>query len=242
MEKRIDRMAATERRQKLLERYEKKYGERLEVPKVFVSIEDERKAEAASADAGMAGGAKEIPEDRLAAITGMAPPPKAAPPAKPPAPAQPKPGLFGSKPATVMAKPPASGAPKPAAPSAAKPAVPAGAGPSSQVARPVAPAAKPAAPLPELPEGMTMGRYLWPAVWPFWGLIVRRYAKFRYPDNENMINGLTVVDIPLLVILFIPRLFGLFWVGLALMLLRRQKAKKEAAARTAAEESPAATD
>ncbi len=243
VEKRIDRMAATERRQRLLERYEARFGERLEVPKVFVSIEDEKKAEAASAADGMAGGTKEIPEDRLAAVTGMAPSTKAAPPSKPAVQAQPRPGLFGSKPAPIAAKPQAPGAPGTAAPAPPRPAVPAAARPAvPPAARPAAPSPRPAAPPPELPEGMSLGKYLWPAVWPFWGLIARRYAKFRYPENKAMINGLTVVDIPLLVILFLPRLFLIFWVGLALALLRKQKAKKGTAAQAAAEEPPAVTD
>jgi len=232
VERRIDRMSATERRQKLLDRYEKKFGEKLDVPSVFVSIEDEKKADAAAAADAMAPAVKAVPEDRLAAVTGMAPAPKPAAPApRPAAPA--KAGFFGARPA-----PPRPG-PAPPAPGA-----PAGArhGPAP-AARPPAPRApRPALPPPKLPEGMTMGRHLWPAVWPFWGLILRRYAKFRYPENRTMITIFTVVDLPLLVILFLPRLFGLFWAGLALHLVKRQKAKKAALAQAASEEVPAATD
>jgi hypothetical protein len=235
VEKRIDRMSATERRQKLLERYEQKYGERLEAPKVFISIEDERKAEAAAAADTMAGG-KAIDEGRLAAVTGMAPPGPAAPPQKPPAPA--KPGFFGPKPAApAPAKPGAPAPPGTAAPALARPAAPA----PPRPAAPVAAEPKAAGPAPALPEGMTMGKYLWPAVWPFWGAIVRRWAKYRYPGDTKKINILTIVDVPLLVVLFLPRLFGLFWIGLATWAYSNMK-KKRTAKEEAKEEAPAAAD
>lgn len=231
VEKRIDRMAATERRQKLLDRYEQKYGERLDLPKVFVSIEDEKKAGAAAAADGMAAGAKAIDEGRLAAVTGMAPPkPPAAPAPKPPAPAPARPGLFGAKPAP----PPAA---RPGAPAPARPAAPAPPWPAAPVA------AAPAAPAPSLPEGMTMGKYLFPQIWPFWGMPLYKYAKFRWPEKRNNQMAFAVIDIPLLVMLFLPRLFGLFWAGLAWTLYKKQKQKKAAKADAAAtNEAPAAAN
>jgi hypothetical protein len=220
IEKRIDSMAATERRQKLLERYEQKYGEKLDLPNVFVSIEDEKKAEAAQAADAMAGG-KPIDEGKMAAVTGMAPPKPAAPPPKPAAPA--KPGFFGSKPAPSPAAPPGAPAPAPA--------------------RPAAPVmAAPAVPAPPLPQGMTMGRYMWPSVWPFWGFMVRRYAKYRYAGDSKKINMLTIFDLPLLVVMFIPRLI-IFWPGLALWAYNYFKKKKATKAEPAAkEEAPTATN
>jgi|GEM_PF-2669151 len=223
VEKRIDRMSAVERRQRLIERYESKYGERLDLPKVFVPVEEETRSEAAGG--ATAGGAGKIDEGKLAAVTGMASPKPAAPAMKPPAPA--KPGLFGPGPA-----PPAAARPGPQAPPR-----PAAAAPP----RPAAPVeAKPPAPAPKLPEGMTMGKYLFPQLWPFWGMPLYKFARFRWPDKRNILIGAAVADIPLLVILFIPRLLGIFWAGLAITLFKRMKQKKAAAAEAAAQEAPAA--
>jgi len=87
-----------------------------------------------------------------------------------------------------------------------------------------------------------MGRYMWPAVWPFWGMMVRRWAKYRYPGDSKKINMLTIADLPLLLVMFIPRLF-IFWPGLALWAYGYFKKKKAAAANGAAkEEAPAATN
>jgi len=167
VEKRIDRMSATERRQKLLERYEQKYGEKLDVPKVFVYIEDEKKAEAAEAADGMAGGAKAINEDKLAAVTGMAAPKPAAPPPKAPAPA--KPGFFGAKPARPAAA-------KPAAPAPAKPAAPA-------PARPAAPVATaPAGPSPKVFTWKNIRTYSWQYNSAPWS----RGMRIKYPGNGGM--------------------------------------------------------
>jgi hypothetical protein len=216
VEKRIDRMAANERRQKLLERYEQKYGEKLDLPNVFVSIEDEKKAEAAAAADAMAGG-KAIDEGKMAAVTGMAPPKPAAPPPKPAAPA--KTGFFGTKPAPPpAAKPGALAPPRPAAPVATGPA---------------APAAAPKPVQPKKPSPVN-GKSFWKYLWPYWRLPMRGYAKYYWPDKGGIQAAFTVIDIPIWIILAIPRI-GLCPVGYLL-----DQRKKKAAAMAEAEVAAAA--
>jgi len=203
VEKRIDRMSATERRQNLLERYEQRYGERLELPDVFVSIEDEKKAEAAAAADGMAAGAGAIDEGKLATVTGLAPPKPSAPAPKPPAPAPAKPGLFGARPVPPpAARPGAPAPPRPAAPLAAAP--------------------RPAQPKMPSPVNRTS---FWKYLWPYWRLPMRNYAKYYWPDKGGIQAAFTVIDIPIWILLFIPRI-GLCPAGYFL----EQRKKKAAAA------------
>lgn len=222
VEKRIDRMSAVERRQRLIERYESRYGEKLDLPKVFVPIEEEAKTGTAAEGAAAP---KAVDEARLSVVTGMAPLRPAAPAGKPPAPA--KPGLFRQKPVPpAAARPGAPAPPRPAAPAPPRPPPPV--------------EAAPAAPAPKLPEGMTMGKYLFPQIWPFWGFPLYKYAKFRWPDKRGKQMAFAAADVPILILLAIPRLFGLFWAGLAITLYKRQKQKKAARAEAAAQEAPAA--
>jgi len=222
VEKRIDRMHATQRRASLLERYENKYGEKLEVPNVFLPVEEEKAEPQATVRAeSFAAAASAAPKPAEAPVPAAKP--AAAPLAeKPAAPALPpkdvkapevKPVAAAAKPAAAVAKV-AAPADKPAAVTA-KPAV------------------EPSRPL-QLPEGMTLGKYLWPQVWPFWGLPLRRYSQAKWPDKKNMVLAMTVVDIPLLVILSIPRLLGLFWAGLVIWAVNKFKKKKTATAEPAA--------
>jgi hypothetical protein len=121
VEKRIDRMQATQRRASLLERYENRYGEKLEVPNVFVPVEEEKPS---SAEADRPG----TPEISASVTTKPAAAPsteKAATPALPPKdvrPAEPKPVAADAKLAAVVGKPAQPAAQKPAA--APKPSKP----------------------------------------------------------------------------------------------------------------------
>ncbi len=227
VEKRIDRMSANERREKLLERYEQKYGEKLDVPKVFVSIEDEKKADAAAAADEMAGGATAIDEGRLAAVTGMAPPKPAAPAPRPPAPA--KPGFFGAKPAPAAPPAPA----KPGAPAAARPAAPAPARPGA----PVAAAPKPIQ--PGIPVEYTL-RSFWKYLWNPTRMPIRAIAKLKYPGDQTKLNMYTAADIGIWVLLVIPRFLGLLWAGLIVALISKFRNKKKEP--EAAEAAPVAAD
>jgi hypothetical protein len=220
VEKRIDRMSAVERRQKLLDRYEQKYGEKLDAPKVFVSIEDDKKAEAAAAADAMAGG-KAVDEAKLAAVTGMAPPKPAAPAPKPAPPA--KTGFFGAKPAPPpAAKIGAPAPPKPAAPAPARPAAP------------VAAAPEPAQPgIPVKYTGGAFWKYLWhPGRFP-----MRAIAKLKYPGNQSKLNMYTAADGLIWVLLVIPRFAVLLWAGLIGVAVSKYILKKKP---EAAEPSPAA--
>jgi hypothetical protein len=202
-------MSAVERRQKLLDRYEQKYGEKLDAPKVFVSIEDEKKAEAAAAADAMAGG-KAVDEAKLAAVTGMAPPKPAAPAPKPAPPA--RTGFFGAKPAP----PPAAKIGAPAPPRPAGPAPP-------RPAAPVAAAPKPAAPKKPSPVN---GSSFWKYLWPYWRLPMRSYAKYYWPESGGKQAAFTVIDIPIWIGLALPRIV-LCPIG---FVLERSRKKKEAAA------------
>lgn len=135
VEKRIDRMRATQRRASLLERYEKRYGEKLDVPNVFVPVEEEKEEAPVPTEA-----ATQAP----AAVS--APQPAAVPAvARPAAPALPP------KDVKLPAATTAAVAAKPAALSAAKPAAPA--------PKPAAPP-KPSKPSPI--NGRSFWKYLWP--------------------------------------------------------------------------------
>jgi hypothetical protein len=209
VEKRIDRMSATERRQKLLDRYEQKYGERLDLPKVFISIEDETKAEAASAADAMPAG-RPVDEARMAAVTGMAPPRPAAPPPKAPAPA--RTGFFGARPAAPQAA-------RPGAPAPARPAAPVAAGPA-------APAAAPGPVQPGIPvqyTGKAFWKYLWnPARFP-----MRAIAKLKFPGNQSKLNMYTAADAGIWILLAIPRFLVLLWAGLIAAAVSKYVLKKK---------------
>ncbi len=210
VEKRIDRMNATQRRKDLLERYERRYGEKLDMPRVFVSIEDEKKAEAAAAADGMAAGAAAIDERKLAAVTGLAPPGPAAPPQKPPAPA--KSGFFGAKPATPA--PARPGAPAPARPPAVVPA------------RPVAPnAAAPAQLQPGVPVHYTPKAF-WKYLWNPIRLPMRAIAKLKFPGDKSKLNMYTAADAGIWALLLIPRLLVLLWAGLIVAAVNKYVIKK----------------
>ena len=181
VEKRIDRMSATERRQNLLERYEQRYGERLELPDVFVSIEDEKKAEAAASADGMAAATGAIDEGKLATVTGLAPPKPSAPAPKPPAPAPAKPGLFGARPVP----PPAA---RPGAPAPPRPAAPV--------------AAAPTAPSPKVFTWKNMRTYSWQYNSAPWS----RGMKIKYPGNGGMKAVGYLLDGVSWIALMLPRL------------------------------------
>ena len=169
---------------------------------------DERKADAAAASDGLAGSATVINEDRMAAVTGMAPSKPAAPAPKPPAPA--KPGLFGAKPA-------------PAAP--AKPSAPAARPAATAPARPGAPVAAPPKPAEPKKPSPVNGSSFWKYLWPYWRLPMRGYAKYYWPEKPGIQAAFTLVDIPIWMILAIPRI-GLCPLGIVL----EQRKKKAAAA------------
>jgi hypothetical protein len=224
VEKRIDRMSATERRQSLLERYEKKYGEQLDMPKVFVSIEDEKKAGAAAAADAMAGGPAAIDEGKLATVTGMAPPRPAAPPPKAPAPA--RTGFFGAKPAALA----------PARPVAQAPARPAGGIP----ARPVAPVeAAPVQAQPGIPVYYT-AKAFWKYLWNPTRFPMRAIAKLKFPGDRSKLNMYTVADAGIWALLLIPRFLVLLWAGLIVAAVNKYVFKKKQPG--APEAKPAATD
>ena len=101
------------------------------------------------------------------------------------------------------------------------------------------PAREAPAPAPlQLPEGMTLGKYMWPSIWPFWGMPLRRFAKVKWPGKRGLIAAMSVADIFTIIVLFIPRLLGLFWVGLILWVVKKLKKRRQA---RAAQALPVAT-
>jgi len=202
VEKRIDRMRATQRRASLLERYEKRYGEKLDVPNVFVPVEEEKEEEPVPTEAATPAPAAD-----------SAPQPAAVPAAaKPAAPALPPKDvkLPAASTAVIVAKPTAV---------AAKP------GAAVIAAKPAAPAPKPAAPPKPSKPSPINGRSFWKYLWPYWRLPLRNLAKYYVPDNKGAIMGATVADLPLWVILAIPRIV-FCPIGLAATFLMKRKAKQ----------------
>jgi hypothetical protein len=197
VEKRIDRMHATARRASLMARYESKYGEKLEVPAVFVAVEEEKPESSAPADAG-------------------APAPAAPTAAKP---AQASPGA--SKPAAA-----------PVAEKTAAPALPPKDVKLSE-AKLFAAAAKPAPPAAEkLPEAAKPSKpspinlkSFWKYLWPYWRLPLRALAKYNSPESKGKILAATIFDIPVWILLAVPRIV-LCPIGLAVDLLKKRKAKQ----------------
>jgi len=194
VEKRIDRMQATQRRGSLLERYENKYGEKLDVPSVFVPVEAEKPS---SAEADM----PTTPEISASPLPkpGAAPSAeKAATPALPPKevrPAEPKPVGADAKLAAVVGKP--------VQPAAAKPT---------------------SAPKPSKPSPIN-AKTFWKYLWPYWRLPFRALAKYNSPENKGKILAFTVLDIPVWIILAIPRIV-LFPIGFIVDMLKKRKSKQ----------------
>ena len=204
VEKRIDRMHATARRASLLARYESKYGEKLEVPAVFVPVEEEKPESSAPANAvAPAAAAPSAAKPAQAALAASKP--AAAPVAeKPAAPALPPKDvkLPEAKPVAAAAKA-ASVAAKPAAPAVEKPAE----------------AAKPSKPSPANFKNFL--KY----VWPYWRFPFRALAKATSPESKGKILAFTIVDIPVWILLAIPRIV-LCPIGLAANFLKKRKAKQ----------------
>jgi len=204
VEKRIDRMHATQRRASLIARYESKYGEKLDVPSVFVPVEEEQ-TEATAPSA---------PETPVAAASSAAKPAEAPLPApnvaaapvteKPVAPALPTKDakLPGAKPVAAAAKPAALAA-KPAPQAVEKPPE----------------AAKPSKPSP------INAKSFWKYLWPYWRLPFRALAKYNSPESKGKILAYTIVDIPVWIILALPRIV-LCPIGFALDIMKKRKAKQ----------------
>ena len=213
VEKRIDRMRATQRRASLMERYENKYGEKLDVPAVFVPVEQE-KPEAPAPVAPEPPAVEAAPAGQPAAAKAPATEPVAATAAeKPSTPSLPPNDvkLPEAKPAAVAAKPAAPAAPvKPAAP-AAKPAV-------ASTQKP-APAPEPSKPSP------INGKSFWKYLWPYWRLPLRDLAKYYTPDKKGNIMAAMIADMPVWILLALPRI-GLCPIGFALDHLKKRKAKQ----------------
>jgi hypothetical protein len=211
VEKRIDRMHATQRRASLMARYENRYGEKLDVPSVFVPVEEEKPEAAEPA-------APEMPADAVPYAAKPAEAPLQAPNVavapvteKPAAPALPpkevklpeaKPAAAATKPAAVAAKPAAA---------VAKP-VPTAAGKPPE-------AAKPSKPSP------ISGKSFWKYLWPYWRMPFRALAKHNSPENKGKIMAFTIVDIPVWILLALPRIV-LCPIGLAVDILKKRKAKQ----------------
>jgi hypothetical protein len=183
VEKRIDRMHATQRRASLLERYENRYGEKLEVPKIFVPVEEEKPESLAPAK--------------------VETPAAAAPPAS-------KPGQAPLPVPKVAAAPVTE---KPAAPALppkevkapeAKP-VAAVAKPASVAAKPAAPEEKPAAAKVKKPKIMTFANFK-KYVWHYFRFPWSAVMKYYYPNNGGMkaVGGL--LDLLTWILLALPRL------------------------------------
>jgi hypothetical protein len=204
VEKRIDRMHATQRRASLMARYENKYGEKLDVPSVFVPVEEEQPESLAPAN----------PETPAAAA------PSAAKPAQAPLPA---PNVAA---APVTEKPAAPALPpKEVRTPEAKP-VAVEAKPATMAAKPAAPAEKPAAAKVKRPNIMTFAnfrKYVWHYFRFPWSAVMRYY----YPNNGGMKAVGGVLDLFTWIVLAIPRIVmhPLVW----LYLKRKKKAAESAA-------------
>jgi hypothetical protein len=203
VERRIDRMHATERRASLLERYENRYGEKLDVPRIFLPVEAEKAETPAPAKAEPPAAA--IPAAKAAAAAEAKP--AAAPVApKPAAPALPPKDVKAPEPKPVAA------APKPSVAS-----VPA--------AKPATPEAKPAVPKVKKPNPVS-GKSFWKYFWNPLKLPFRDLAKYYNPENKGVVIGATVGDIVIWPFLTLVRVLGPLYIGIALGYLKKRKARQ----------------
>jgi hypothetical protein len=101
------------------------------------------------------------------------------------------------------------------------------------VSKPAAAAAKPAAPAAEKPPEAAKpskpspinGKSFWKYLWPYWRLPFRALAKYNSPESKGKILAFTIVDIPVWIILALPRI-GLCPIGFALDIMKKRKAKQ----------------
>jgi len=196
IEKRIDRMEI-HRYDSLMKRYESKFGEKLEPPTVFVSLDGEKQGDATAPEDP----AKKAAMDaKIAAVTGVgakpAPGASLKPGVAPEGPATPpaKQGWFSSKPATAPAPVQARPVVTPVRP-------PPGTMPPRPQAAPVqlAPVA-PAKPSPI--NGKTFWRYLW----CYWRMPFRKLVKLGDNPTGGKMAGATIADLIVWVLLVIPRI------------------------------------
>jgi len=199
VEKRIDRMQVSQRRAALLERYERKYGEKLEVPKQFVPLEEEA-ASMAPPDAA-----------KLEQVVGPAPVPAMPAAPRPAAPA-----------ATVSLPPKALKPPVPAPAATARPAL----APAPRPAVPK-PAAKPAVPgIAVKYNAKSFWKYLWnPARLPMRAIAKLKYpgdkGKLRVYTAADAAIWIVLFIPRFLVLLWL----GLIGTGIMKVLNKRKGAK-----------------
>jgi hypothetical protein len=206
-----------------MERYESKYGEKLEAPDLFVPVEQEKPEAQAPAEPGPPA-VEAAPAGQAAAVKAPASDTVAATPSE----RQSTPAL-PPKDIKLPEAAPAAMAAKPAAP--VKPAAP-GAKSASPAAQKPSPAPKPSKPSP------INAKSFWKYLWPYWRLPLRDLARYYTPDKKSNITAAMVADIPLWILLMLPRIV-FCPIGLAIGILKKRKAK---AANGETTEAAVATD
>ena len=218
IERRIDRMEV-HKYASLQQLFESKYGEKLEVPTVFVSLDGDVQ------EGQKEGEAKPIDPAKLAALDAKI---AAATeiPSKPGAPVAP--GAVPVKPGAVPVKPGAA----PVKPGAVRPP------PGTVQARPVAVPVTPGAPAAPAKPSPINGSSFWKYFWCPWRLPFRALGKIKYPGQSGKIIGMTVLDVLIYIPLTIVRLLGPLYVGAIL----ESSAKKRAAGAAKKDSAAVAVD
>ncbi|MEM3043218.1 MAG: hypothetical protein QXD84_06720 [Thermoplasmata archaeon] len=201
IERRIDRMGDVERRRSLLERYEAKYSEKLEVPSIFPPVEV----------------VEERPAAGKGAVAPSAPPSVASPSSAPPPPAE-----AATAPPPQPSAPSTPGAPERAPPAPAPPPTPAPA--TISLGEPAGPAPQ----KPKKPSPINL-RSFWKYLWDPRKFPMRALAKYYSPEKKGVVLAATVVDILIWILLALPRFILLIWLGLIIDFVKKKRSARGAA-------------